>query len=262
MTGTAKFWCIASISAALLLASASCADTKGVQRNYAENAKDNYDKGEAAFKAKAWQEAIDYFNQVRNKFPYSKYAVVSELRAADALYEDEKYIEAVEAYKMFLRMHPSNEKAPHAMFRAGMCYYKQMPKDWFFMPPTYEEDQTQVKAALEAMQQFLSRYPDSPDAKSAAEAAGKCRTRLAKHEMYVAEYYLKRERWKAAEARIRGLMEIYPGMGLDDEAMLILAKSLLGQGRRDEARDVLTRLEAEFPDSGNAKKARSMINKL
>jgi outer membrane protein assembly factor BamD len=249
----------ASMAVAALLA---CADTKQVHRNYSENAKDNYDKGEAAFKDKSWQEAIDYFNQVRNKFPYSKYAVISELRVADALFEDEKYVEAVEAYKLFLKMHPSNEKAPHATFRIGMCYYHQMPKDWFWMPPTYEEDQTYVKATLEAMRTFLDRYPDSKDVKPAKEAAEKCRMRLANHELYVAKFYLKQEKWKAARARAEGLLEIFPGTGVEDEALLIIGKSWIGEGKKDEARPPLERLVAEFPKSKNASEASKLLKKL
>ncbi|MBI5526709.1 MAG: outer membrane protein assembly factor BamD [Deltaproteobacteria bacterium] len=245
----------AALACALLHA---CADA-GAHKTYSQNARENFDKGEEAFKDGAFQEAVDYFNQVKNKFPYSKYAVAAELRAADSLYEDEKYIEAADAYRLFAKLHPTNEKTAYAMFRVGLCHHKQVPRDWFFMPPVHEEDQTQVKATIEAMQQFLLRFADSPDAKEARTVVAACRERLAQHELYVAQFYFKRERFKAAQQRAEGLLKIYAGLGLDDTAMLIVAKSLLGQARGAEARAALEKLVTEFPKSRAAAEARDLL---
>lgn len=250
-------------AAALLCCAAivACADAGGA-KTYSQNAKENYDKGEESFKDGSYTEAVDYFNQVKNKFPYSKYAVVAELRAADSLFEDEKYLEASDAYRMFVKLHPTNEKTAYAMFRVGYCHYKQMPRDWFFTPPVHEEDQTQVKATLEAMQQFLTKHPGAPEAKEGRQVSAACRERLARHELYVAGFYLKRERWKAAQQRAEGLLAQYAGLGLDDEALLIAAKSLLKQDKRAEAKTALDRLLREFPKSGRAGEAQDLLADL
>jgi len=239
----------------------SCADTKK-QLNYAQHAKGNYDLGEEAFKAKDYTEAVEYFNQVRNKFPYSKYAVIAEVRAADALFEDEKYVEATEQYKMFLKMRPTNEKAPHAMFRIGMCSYYQMPKDWFFMPPVYEEDLTYVKSTIDAMQALVLRFPNAPEVKKAREVTDQCRMRLAKHEMYVAKFYFKDEKWQASYNRAKGLVDTYSNLGMDDEAMVIMAKCLVKLGRKEEARPLLERMELEFPNSKSISDARKLLKQI
>lgn len=251
----------AAIALSACAALVACADTSGA-KTYSQNAKENFDKGEEAFKDGSWQEAVDYFNQVKNKFPYSKFAVTAELRAADALFEDEKFVEAADAYRLFAKLHPTNDKTAFALFRVGLCHYKQVPRDWFFMPPVHEEDQAQVKATVEAMNSFITRFPKSPDLKEAREAVAACRGRLAKHELYVAGFYFKRDHFKAAQVRAEGLLRDYAGLGLDDQALLIAGKSLVKQDKRAEAKVALDRLVKEFPGSGPAGEARELLSDI
>ena len=73
---------------AILAAGGACAtsdDGKGV--TYSLTAKQNYDKGLAELKSENYQEASRYFSFVRQKFPFSKYAVLAELAMADTHYE-------------------------------------------------------------------------------------------------------------------------------------------------------------------------------
>src|SRR5438552_2579134 len=78
---------------------------------------DESNSAEAAFKTatelennERYEEAILKFNEVKNKHPYSKYAVEAELRVADIQYKKEAYIEAATAYQLFKDFHPKNPK--------------------------------------------------------------------------------------------------------------------------------------------------------
>ncbi|MFA6032643.1 MAG: outer membrane protein assembly factor BamD [Myxococcota bacterium] len=250
------------VFAVAALIAAGCAHTS-TPKNYSQSARENYELGEAEYKKKNWLDAIDYFNEVRNKFPYAlEYVVKSELRLADAYFEDEKYSEASESYRLFVKLHPTNEKVAYAMFRIGMCSFKQMPKDWFFMPPTYEEDQTKVVASVEAMSDMVVRFPDAPEAKEARVVIDKCRLKLAKHELYVAEFYFREEKWKATQARAEGLLRSYSGLGLDDKTWLLLVKSLVKQGLREAAEEESARFTAKHPGSKEAAEAALLVGKM
>src|SRR5947208_16605415 len=50
---------------------------------YQITAKSNYEKGLKELKDENFPEAIKYFNFVKQKFPFSKFAVLAELRLAD-----------------------------------------------------------------------------------------------------------------------------------------------------------------------------------
>ena len=151
---------------------------------YSLTAKQNYEKGLAELKDENYPEAQKYFQFVKQKFPFSKFAVLAELAIADTQFARGNYTEAVDSYKAFIRLHPTHEKVEngYAAFKVGECYYKDMPDDIWLLPPSYEKDQSAVTDALRELDDFLKKYPDSPYMKDAepmrkrgAEAAGRPR---------------------------------------------------------------------------------------
>jgi outer membrane protein assembly factor BamD len=59
---------------------------------------------------------------------------------------------------------------------------------------------------------------------------------MAKHEVYVAEYYLKREAYLASSERAKNMLEKYPGAPATEKALLILIKSYNNLGLSDLAK--------------------------
>jgi cobalt-zinc-cadmium resistance protein CzcA len=123
----------------------------------------------AELKEENYPEAQKYFQFVRSKYPFSKFAVLAELALADTSYERGNYTEAIDAYKQFMRLHPTHEKVTdgYAAFKIGQCYVKDMPDDVWLLPPSYEKDQSAVTDALHEMDAFVKKYPDSPYVKEA-----------------------------------------------------------------------------------------------
>ena len=114
-----------------------------------------------------------YFSFVKQKFPFSKYAVLAELALADTQFARGNYQEAIDAYKTFARLHPTHEKVEdgYVAFKIGECYVQDMPGDWFLVPPAYEKDQTAVRDAYRELSDFLDKYPDSQIRRRGQEAA-------------------------------------------------------------------------------------------
>ena len=85
-----------------------------------ETARQNYEAGEKMLEASRYVEAIKYFEHVKNKYPYSKYAVLAELRIADADFEQEKFTEAIRGYRQFVHDHRSYaDEVSYARARLG-----------------------------------------------------------------------------------------------------------------------------------------------
>ncbi len=238
----------------------SCATTEG--RGAAKTVDDMYAQAVADLKDGLYPEALDGFETIKARFPYSKYAALSDLRIADVHYERQAYVEAVDAYRNFLKYHPTHSEAPYAMFRIAESYQQQMPTDFFFLPPSAEKDQAQTRLAISAFKDMLGRYPQSEYAEKANEKLDECRKHLGDHELYVARFYFKREKWVASAARAEGILRDYPGLGLDAEALWIAGKSRFAVKELVEARVHLSKLEAEFADTSEAKKAKSVLEEM
>jgi outer membrane protein assembly factor BamD len=195
-------------------------DYSGQARYTYEMGIDNYDSSE-------YIEAIKNFNFVRTKYPYSKFAALSSLRIADTYYAQELMPDAIEAYRRFIQLHPTHPEVPYAHYRVGMAHYEQLPDDWFFLPPAYEKDLASTQEALGALKKFVELYPNNQFAADINEKAQVVRQRLADHEFYVATFYIKREKPRAAARRLEGLLANYSGVGFDQEALFLLGKSYL-----------------------------------
>ena len=177
---------------------------------------------------------------MKQKFPFSKFAVLAELAIADTQFARGNYTEAVDSYKAFIRLHPTHEKVEdgYAAFKVGECYFKDMPDDIWLLPPSYEKDQSAVTDALRELDDFRRKFPDSKYQKDAEPLRKEVLKRLVDHEVYVARFYLNRDHTKAAAHAPGGRDPALPGLGTRARAAVRARPDLPADGR--PARDPRT----------------------
>jgi outer membrane protein assembly factor BamD len=251
---------LALLSATGLAACASSED--GKQVTYALSAKQNYDRGLEELKKENYVEAAHFFSYVKQKFPFSKYAGLAELALADTEFARGNYQEAIDSYKSFARLHPTHEKVEdgYVAFRIAECFVKEMPDDFFLLPPAYEKDQSSVRDALRELDSARGKYPDSPYAKPAQAYRREVLRRLIEHEVYVARFYLERGHPKAAILRIETALRRYPDSGQEGELMLALGETHLEMGNAARAKQVFERVRGEFGSSLQVKRAELFLD--
>ena len=229
--------------------------------SYSVNAKKNYHRGVRALRKKQFEEAKKYFTYVRSHFVLSKYVVLAELRLADLLFKQGKYLSAMDAYQNFIKEHPHhrNVLSGYVPFRVGYCQWKMAPSGWWLMPPTYEKDLTPAQGAMKVFRLFLKRFPDSKYSRRARRYYRKAVRMLARHEMYVARFYLSRNKPKGAILRLKGLIKRYPDAGYESSVMLLLGKTYLKLGQVKQATHTFTQIIGRHPNSPNASRARLYV---
>jgi outer membrane protein assembly factor BamD len=232
--------------------------------DYSVSAQKNYERGLAKLGEKEWVAAAKYFAFIKSRFPYSKYAVLAELRLADAEFGAEQYLEAVDSYKVFTKLHPTHEMVAngYASLRIAEAYYEMLPGDYWILPPSYEKDQSSVEDAEEELRNFLQKYKDSPFRKKAEALLARVGKRLADHEWYVARFYWDKGKYMGTVLRLRRLLERHPGVGYDVEALWLLGRAYVKVGMPDRARETWTELLTKHPQSGKAGDARDALASL
>ena len=241
-------------AAALLVACAGSSNnvdiTKPLSGEASTNADKAYRKGLEEKASSAYLEATRYFEWVRNNFPYSQYAALSDLALHDMAFERDDFTSAATGYADFVKSHPSHPKADYASFRIGLSHFADRSSEVFLLPPAHEKDQGPIRAALESFQRFLRAFPKSELVPEARRLSDDCRDRLAAHERYVADFYWSRGAWKGAAGRYLVLAETYGDLQngkVKAEALWRAGESLDRAGQLDEERDVLEKLVAETP---------------
>lgn len=200
--------------AVALLTLAGCAwfgkdkPEKPAQQLVEEGVKE-YDRGH-------YKDALEAFQQLRDWYPFSKYAILAELRIADAHYHLQEYPEAVTAYEEFERLHPRNEAIPYVIYQIGLSHFEQID--------TVDRDQTSAQKAMETFQRLIRQYPDDPYAKEAGGKLVSCIQSLAGHEYYVGQFYYKRKYYKAALHRFLAVINQYPDVGFHESALEYIAE--------------------------------------
>lgn len=228
---------------------------------YSLTAKQNYEKGVAALKDEDYAEAAKYFQFVKQKYPFSKFAVLAELALADSQFDRGNYTEAIDSYKSFARLHPTHDKVEdgYVAFRIGESYFKDMPDDVFLLPPSYEKDQSAVMDALRELSDFMRRYPDSAYVKKAQDLRRQVLQRLVEHEVYVARFYLRGDHPKAAAMRIEGALRRYPGSGREAELLYALGETYLKMGDPLRAKETFQRVVTEYATAEDALRAKRYL---
>jgi outer membrane protein assembly factor BamD len=216
--------------------------------SYTEDSKRAYDEAMAQFQAHNWIEAETQFREVKRKYSYSKYARQAELRLADADYEQEKYSDAIRAYKDFVHAHRSDtDDVAYARARIAEATYAQIPES-FLMPAAEERDQASVVDSYKELKSFVADYPDSKQAPHVRDLLEQVLGRLIQHELYVARYYLDKDNFDAAVARVQYALRNYATelegihgasgqpSDLEARALLLLGQTYLKMHKWDDAR--------------------------
>ena len=173
--------------------------------------------------------AAELWQQLKDQYPYSKYAALGELKLGDAQFLQGKYIEALGAYEDFERLHPDNDAVPYAIYQQGMCYFMRMHG--------IDRDQTPTIQTIQTLARLVEMYPGSKYAAMGQARIAEAQNNLAGHEFYVGEFYYSRKDYEAAMNRFMGLIQYYPDSGYHQRAMNYIAeyKQLVAEGKVEDA---------------------------
>jgi outer membrane protein assembly factor BamD len=172
--------------------------------------------GMDAYEDGDYKDAIEYFQQLKDWYPFSKYAILAELKIADSHYHLEQYEEAIFAYEEFERLHPRNEAIPYVLYQIGRCYFDQID--------TIDRDQTPARNAYRTFQRLDKQFPNDKYARSGAEHITTCVKSLAGNEYYVGVFYYKSKHYKAALNRFMTVLSDFPDVGYHQKALEYIAK--------------------------------------
>ncbi|MBF0210588.1 MAG: outer membrane protein assembly factor BamD [Desulfamplus sp.] len=172
------------------------------EREMNKSAKELAIQGSIEFRDKDYKKAIKSFTDLKDWYPFSQYAILAELKIADAQYKLEEYEDARASYETFENFHPENEAVPYVIYKTAMCWYNRIE--------TVDKDQTPAKKALDQFRRLSIRFPQDAHTKLAQKRIKRCLESLAEHEEYVAKFYLKGKKYKAALKRFEEIFALYP----------------------------------------------------
>ncbi|MBX7081197.1 MAG: outer membrane protein assembly factor BamD [Nannocystaceae bacterium] len=236
----------------------ACKTGPDLSADYAQTAEENFAMAQSEFEDRDFEEAIQYADFVRIRFPFSRYAVEAELLIARAEFEQGNHTTAMDAFKQFAKLHPTHEHVRNgwASFMAAASAYMNAPQKFFLLPPDHMRDQSQLQDALIELEYYFDHYAGTVTERYAVKLRDEVRRRLLKHELYVANFYLSRDKPEAAIGRLETAHATYPGIGLDAEVLFLLGLTYLRMDEIELARSTFTELLTQHPKHHHGKQAR------
>lgn len=203
-------------------------------------------------KKKKFQQAVECLEIFKSRYPQSTYALDAELQIADNYFNNKEWLLAAESYLLFTKLHPNHPKSDYAYYRAGLAYEKLLPKN-------IDRDMSNLNKAEESFAAVFRRYPNSPYSDMAQAKFDEIRGRGAKKNLYVGKFYYKYGQYIAAIPRFITILQDFPGLGYDEEALYRLALSYRKLGLDEKAQAAAELMKEKFPESKKTKKVVSKI---
>ncbi len=182
-----------------------------------------------------YPKAIEYFEKLQARFPYDKHAMQAQIEIIYTYYKWEDPDSAIAASDRFIKQHPRHPNVDYVYYMRGLVHYNagQTLVDKFAPTDASARDPKAMREAFHYFSKLVERFPESKYSEDARKRMVFTRNMLAKHELHVARFYIKREAYVAASKRANYvienfqrtpavkdalllLIEIYGKMGLDD----------------------------------------------
>lgn len=211
-----------------------------------------FKRAEELDKDERFEEALQRYVEIRNKHPYSRFATLSELRIADIHFNRENYIEAQAAYQLFRELHPKHPDVDYVTFRIALSYFNQLPS-------TIDRDLSIATKSIQYFEEVIKTYSDSKYVAEAKVKRAQAKSMLAKKEIYIADFYFKRQMFDSALVRYEKIVTQFSEENLTSQALLGAAVSAFESGDREKGQKYISRLLNEFgqtPEAGKGQEAK------
>ncbi|MEO1926832.1 MAG: outer membrane protein assembly factor BamD [Gammaproteobacteria bacterium] len=219
-----------------------------------------YAEARGALDSGDYSEAVELYQKLETRYPFGVHAQQALLDLAYAHYKDEEPEASIAASDRFIKLYPQNVHVDYAYYLKGLSNFNKGKGFTQRYLPT-DESQRDPGAALHAFQSFselIKRYPDSEYVADSEQRMRYLRNVLAKNEVHVANYYMRRGAFIAAANRARYVIENYPRTPSVPDALVVLAKTYRILEMNDLSDDALRVLELNYPNHPGAYEAKNV----
>lgn len=209
-----------------------------------------YDEAKIALKAGDYQTAIEYFENLQTRYPFGKYAQQALLYIGYAYYRFEEPESAIATADRFIKLHPRHPKVDYAYYLKGLANFDPSigPLDDMFKQDPADRDTSPLMQSFKDFQELIRRFPNSVYAVDSRKRMIYLRNSLARNELRVARFYIKRKAYIAAANRCEYIIKHFQGSPSTKDALEILAQSYKQLGMDKAYQDAVRVIELNYSD--------------
>tara|TARA_B100001996_G_scaffold193078_1_gene147801 strand:- start:336 stop:1175 length:840 start_codon:yes stop_codon:yes gene_type:complete len=204
------------------------------------------DKGDVIYAAKK-------FNEAELLYPQSIWAPRAALMAAYSYYSQFYYSDSVLELEKFLDKYKNHPRRDYAYYLLALSHYDQIVDE--------TKDLEEILKAKEYFETIIKKYPNTEFALDSEYKLELIEELLASKEMYLARYYVDREKWIPAINRFKTVVQDYETTIYVEEALHRLVELHYKIGLIDESKKYAALLGYNYQSSKWYEETYRVLNK-
>ena len=211
-----------------------------------EKGMEELERGDALYAAKN-------FKIAENIYPQSAWAPKTIIMTAYAYYSQDYYADVIFELKRYLKLHPNGQYTAYAYYLIGLSYYESIVDE--------KKDTNPILKSKEYFDYLIINYPNSDFATDANYKILLIENLLASKELYIAKYYLEKDKWIPAINRLKTILEIYDETIYVEEAIHRLVEVYFKIGLEEESKKYAKLLGYNYLSSSWYEESYRVFNK-
>ena len=187
-----------------------------------------YEKGK-------YEKAIRLFEQLAPNFRGRPESEEMFYKYSQAYYKTKQYYLAGYQFEKFSSSYPKSDKSEEAAFLGAKCFTK--------LSPVYSLDQADTNKAIDKLQNFIDKYPNSEYLAESNAMAKVLREKLEKKAYEIALQYNRISDYKAALVVLDNFIADYPGTPYKESALFYKLDSAYKLAENSVATKIQERLK-------------------
>ena len=193
-----------------------------------------FEKGDVIYAGKKFSEA-------ELLFPQSIWAPRAVLMSAYGYFSQGYYSYAINDLERFILKYKNHSQIDYAYYLLALCHYDQIIDE--------RKDMNQILLAKKYFELVMKDYPETEYAKDSKYKLDYITEIIASKEMYIARYYVEREKWIPAIKRFQVVINDYDTTIFVEEALHRLVELNYKIGLIDEAEKYASLLGYNYQSS-------------
>jgi outer membrane assembly lipoprotein YfiO len=209
-----------------------------------------YNAAKEALGNSDYEKAIKLYSKLEARFPYGRYTQQAQLETAYAHYKAGESAAAIAAADRFIKLHPRHPNVDYAYYMRGLASFEPGKSflERFFPQDGAQRDPSTAREAFRYFSELVQRYPDSRYSQDAIQRMTYLRNSLARYEIQVADYYMRRGAHLAAANRGKYVLENYERTPSVPDALEVMVRAYRAMQMNDLADAAYRVLEQNHPE--------------
>jgi outer membrane protein assembly factor BamD len=196
-----------------------------------------------------YQKAIQILGAIDSRFPFGPISHQVQLDLIYAYYKSGDSAQGVALADRFLRLNPNNSNVDYVYYMRALINLST-EENLFQDLAGIDRSDRDPEGSRSAFRDFKTIVSDFPNSKYAADSRQRMitiKSRLAKYEIAVAKFYMKREAYASAANRGRYVVEYFAPSPEVEQALEVMIESYDKLGLKDLRKNAMQVLAANYP---------------